>query len=80
MEKNNEKIRGWLRLLIYVGVLLVGVAVAYATLRERVNTNRDRIVKVEEKTGTNETAIVEMKTDIKYIKEAVERIESKIDK
>lgn len=74
----NDKIQRWLRLLIYIGVLLVGVAVAYATLRERVNTNRGRIVKVEEKADSNQTAIVEFKTDLKYIKKGVDEIKEQL--
>lgn len=76
--RNNEKIRHWLRLLIYIGVLLVGVAVAYATLRERMNTNRGRIVKVEEKAEDNQIAIVEMRTDLKYIVKGIDEIKEQL--
>lgn len=79
MAKNNEKLGRWIRIAIYIGTILVSVAVAYATLRERVNTNRGRLDTVEQKSDSNQTAIVEMKTDIKYIKEAVKRIESKFE-
>lgn len=76
--KNNEKIWRWARIAIYIGTILVSVAVAYATLRERVNTNRGRIVTVEEKAGSNQTAIVEMETDIKYIKKGIDEIKEQL--
>ena len=78
MSKNNEKIWRLARIAITIGTLLVAVAVAYATLRERVNTNRGRIGTVEQKAEDNQTAIVEMKTDIKYIKEGIDEIKEQL--
>lgn len=78
MMKNNERIWRWARITITIGTLLVAVAVAYATLRERVNTNRGRLDTVEEKAETNQMVIIEMKTDIKYIKEGIDEIKEQL--
>ena len=78
MAKNNEIFWKWTRIAITIGVILVSVAVAYATLRERVNTNGSRLDKVEKKAEDNQTALVEMKTDIKYIIKGVDVIKEQL--
>lgn len=80
MTKNNEKFRWLAKTAIALIVIAIGTAVAWGVLKERVNNNRDRIVVVEKKSESNKTATIELKTDIKYIKEAVDRIELKIDR
>lgn len=79
MAKNHDKFWRTARISITIGTILVAVAVAYGTLRERVNTNKNNIEGVVKKADESQTAVVEMKADIKYIKEAVARIETKID-
>lgn len=79
MARNNEKIWRWARITITIGTLLVTVAVAYATLRERVNNNRGRIETVEEKVGSNQTTIVEMKADLKHLIKTTDRILEKMN-
>lgn len=78
MTKNNEKIRWLVKTAIVLAVIAVGTAVAWGVLKERVNNNRDRIVAVEGKADANQTATIELKTDIKYIIQAVDRIEKKL--
>lgn len=80
MAKNNEKIRWLAKIAIVLITIVAATAVAWGVLKERVNNNRARIVVVEEKAEANKTATIELKQDIKYIKEAVDRIELKIDK
>ena len=74
--------------LINIGVVsscyVAVIGVIYWTSRTKVNNKTfdlelERIEKVEQKSEGNQLAIVEIKTDIKYIKEAVARIEEKID-
>lgn len=78
MAKNNEKFRWLAKTAIALVVIIVATAVAWGVLKERVNTNRGRIVKVEQKSDTNQTDIVEMKTDIKYIKEGIDDIKEQL--
>lgn len=78
MAKNNEKFRWLGKIAITLSVIVVATAVAWGVLKERVKTNRERIVKVEAKADSNQTATIELKTDIKYIKGAVDRIEEKL--
>lgn len=82
MTKNNEKIRGWLRLIIYAAVILVSVGIAFATLRERVNTNKGKIETIETdivKVSENEKSIIGLKKDVEYIRKTVDRIEDKLN-
>lgn len=72
MAKNNERAWKLLRIAIIVGVLIVGIAVAYGTLKTTQGEHERRIDKVETKADANERAIVEIKTDIKYIRSAVD--------
>lgn len=78
MNKSNEKFRWLAKTAIVLIIIAIGAAVAWGVLKERVNTNRGRIVKVEEKSGSNQTAIVEMKTDIKYIKKGIDEIKEQL--
>lgn len=80
MAKNNEKLHWLAKTAIVLLAIVATTAVAWGVLKERVNNNRDRIVVVEEKAEKNKTATIELKSDIKYIKEAVDRIELKIDR
>lgn len=79
MVKNNEKFHWLAKTAIALIVIVVATAVAWGVLKERVNNNRDRILVVEKKAEENKTATIELKSDIKHIKEAVDRIESKLD-
>lgn len=78
MTKNNEKIRWLAKTAIALVVIVVATAVAWGVIKERVNNNRDRIVKVEQKSDTNQTAVVEMKADIKYIKKGIDEIKEQL--
>lgn len=80
MTKNNEKFRWLAKTAIALIVIIVATAVAWGVLKERVNNIRDRIVVVEKKAEENKTASIKLEKDITYIKEAVDRIESKIDR
>ena len=79
MAKNNEKFRWLVKTAIALIVIIVATAVGWGVLKERVNTNRDRIVVVEKKAEENKTATIELKKDITYIKQAVDRILEKMN-
>jgi len=76
MEKNNEKIWRWLKILIPLLFVLATVVYGYGRLNHRVEEIETEIVKVSE----NEKAIIGLTKDVEYIKKAVDRIEAKIDK
>jgi len=76
MTKNNEKFWRWARLVLAILVPLLVAVYAYGRLNGRVETIESDIVKVSE----NEKAIVGLKKDVEYIRQAVDRIEGKIDK
>lgn len=76
--KNNEKFRWLAKIVIYLGTIAIGAAVAWGVIRERVNTNRGRIVAIKQKSDSNQTAIIEMKSDIRYIKEGIDEIKEQL--
>lgn len=78
MTKNNERIRWLAKIAIGLVIIAIGTAVAWGVLKERVNNNRDRIVKVEQKSDDNQTAVVEMRADIKYIKKGIDEIKEQL--
>lgn len=78
MAKNNEIFRWVAKIAIGLVVIALGTAVAWGVLKERVNNNRDRIVVIEEKADKYQTETIELRSDVKHIKEAVDRIEEKL--
>lgn len=67
------------RSILAAAAILVAIAIAYGTLRERVNTNQTTINRVQIKADANERAIVELRTDVKYIKQGVDDIKAKLN-
>lgn len=80
MARNNEKIWRLIKLALYLLPLIASIALAYGTLRERVSNNQKRIDIVEIKADANETSIIEMRTDIKYIKQGIDEIKQELRK
>lgn len=78
MAKNNEKFRWLVKTAIALILIVVATAVAWGVLKERVNTNKERIVAVEEKSDSNQIAIIEMKADIKYIIKGIDEIKEEL--
>lgn len=65
----------WKAIAVIAGALIT-VGALCATIR----SNEKRINKVEDKAASNEKAVVELKTDIKYIKETVTEIKQEVKK
>ena len=78
MAKNGA----WLKLLIIVGIALLGVAVGYGMLKSKVSANAVKIEEIKTEgcipARKAKTDIAVMKTDIKHIKGAVDRIEKAV--
>jgi len=79
MAKNNEKIWRFLRVILLIGGILVAIAVAYGALNNQVQGNTETINQHKTKLERHDRDIVEVKTDIKYIRATVDRIEKKIE-
>lgn len=67
MAKNNEKMWRMIRIVISIGTILVLVAVAYASLRERVQGHSQTLTEHKIKIDAHEKAVVKIVTDIEYI-------------
>lgn len=78
MAKNSNGNKIWLKFLVGIGIILMGVAVGYGILNERVANNCDTIKDHKEKIDICERAVFEQARDIKHIKETVDRIEKKL--
>lgn len=71
VKNNNNNIKlSWskLRIILVIAGILITIGIVYATI----NNNSVRIEKVEDKAETNQIDIVEIKTDIKYIRKSVD--------
>jgi len=73
MEKTIFNGSLW-KYLIWISAVLIAVGV-YKTVIE---SNCDRITKVEIRAEKNERDIIGMQKDISYIKEGIDRIEKKL--
>lgn len=73
--KNNEKIWRWTRIVITIGVLLLAAVYAYGRLNSRVDTLE---IQAEEATDTRER-VIRIEEGVVYLKEAVKRIEEKLE-
>jgi len=76
--KNNERIWRFLKMTLWIGVLLVSIAIAYGALNNQVQGNTQTIKKHNEKIEQHDKDVVELKTDVKYIRQTVVRIENKL--
>ena len=76
MPKTNGE-RTWE--LIKIATILAGIALGYGVLRERVDTNRSQAAAAAALAGDNKMAIIEMRGDVRYIRETVDKIERKLN-
>jgi len=72
---NNNKTLKLAAIFLPLLLALVAVGFAYGKYAEKV----DQLESTAQKTQENTESIVEIKKDIEYIKQAVNRIEEKID-
>lgn len=70
------KLNGWTKWIVFGVTILVSLGIYIATVR----SNTERIVKVEDKSHSNEGEIRDLKKDVTYIREGIDRIEKKVDK
>ncbi len=84
MAKNNNIWR-IVSMVFLISITLLGAAIAYGVLSERVMNNTDDIEltaqaqkELADRTGESEKVIIRMQTDISYIKKGIDRIEKKI--
>ena len=68
----------WLKILVGIGVILLGFAAGYGMLNQKVERNFEDIKLHNGKIDVCERAIIEQGQDLKHIKEAVDRIEKKL--
>lgn len=78
MAKNNEKMWRILRFGLVIAGILVSIAITYGALNYQVQDNTQTIEKHEKKLQEQGETIVEVKTDVKHIRGAVDRIEKKM--
>lgn len=79
MAKNNEKIWRWLRMILLIGGVLVAIAVAYGALNNQVQSLTETTKQHKTKLEQHDRDIAVVKTDVKYIRAAVDRIEKKME-
>lgn len=78
MAKNNEKIWRILRIILLVSGILVSIAIAYGALNNQVEDNTQTIEKHEIKLEAHDKDIVELRTDVKYIRRGIDEIKAKL--
>lgn len=76
MVKNNEKFWRLARIAVPIIVLLLGVVYAYGQLNKRVDTLENQALEAQE----TKERVIRIEAHVENIKEAVGRIEAKIDK
>ena len=78
--KRPNGLREW-ALFIFTAVgIIASIAVAYEALVQRVGVIEMKAEKAIVKDEFQDTAITELKTDVKYIRQGVDRIEEKLEK
>lgn len=78
VKTNNNGNKFWLKFLVGIGIVLLGVAVGYGVLNERVAHNCEDIKEIKPKVDILQKSSIEQGADIKHIKETVDRIEKKL--
>jgi len=79
MPKNNDRFWRILRVALFIGGILVTIALAYGALNQKVETNSEQVKVHTEKIEVQEKALIEIQTDIKYIKKGIEEIKEKLE-
>ena len=86
MINNNGKFQIILKIALWLSPIIIGFALALGAYREKLEAVKERaaaiqirVENVEARMTSAEVAVAEMKRDIVYIKEALKRIENKLD-
>jgi len=77
-RNNNDKYWRTARFILLIGSIIVAIVMAYTTLKERVNYTYEEVKTVKRKSTDNEKAIIEIKTDLKYIKSGIDEIKREV--
>lgn len=87
MAESNDKLLKRLKVIIEILIVFVAIAVSFVTIRERTVQNCEKIGKLEKKTENvstqttkNKEELIELKTDVKYIKKGIDDIKSELKK
>lgn len=75
MAKNSEALRKWIRIILIIGAIIASIAGGYAALGQKVKNHGVRLNKHDTKIESHEKAVIEMRTDIKYIRKGMEKQE-----
>jgi len=76
MNQSNEKIWRWSKILLMIILALASVVYGYGKLNHRVETLETQAKDAQE----TKEMVIRIEANVKNIKDAVHRIESKIDK
>ena len=76
MASNGNKF--WLKFLAGIGIVLLGFAVGYGMLCQRVEENSKKVNENSEKIIQVDRALAEQGVNIEYIKKAVDEIRKEI--
>lgn len=75
MAKNNEVFWRRAKILLIIAGIIASIAMAY----EKVNNHEKTLDKHALKIDNHEKAVVEIRTDIKYIREGIKDIREKME-
>lgn len=75
---NNEKIWRVTRTALLIGGILVSIALAYGALNERVSQNSIKVEAAATKAEANEKTLIQIQTDITYIKKGIDDIKQQL--
>jgi len=82
---NNDKLIKSTKFLIELLLIAVSAAAVFFTLKERVSSNSERIIQIDQKTeavnekaSVNREELIELRTDVKYIKSGIDDIKKEI--
>jgi len=78
-NNNNKRFNVFFKVILWLSPIIVGLALAIGAYREKLSAMEIRVEAVETLSAANQIAIVAVTRDVVYIKEAVNRIEAKID-
>jgi len=79
MINNNQRTFKLIHIAIMLGTILVALGIAYATLDQKLVFATSIAQKAATDSTSNKESVIMLREDIKHIKYAVDRIETKMD-
>lgn len=74
MKFNTEKTNGWIRTAIYIIASIFAFGACYQAMKTKVDASVIRLDKVENIVSTDHDTVIELKTNVKHIKDGVEEL------